>query len=286
MTKIAIVTDSTASFSEHTIGDVPVYSVPLDVIWAGETYKDGVDMHHDTFYSRLKTTKEMPTTSQPSPNAFLEVYKPLLEDGYKIISMHISEGISGTLNSALQAKRILGEDTPIEILDSFVTAMVLKMQILEAAQVINQGGSFEDAIAAVKSARERCGVFFTVETLEFLERGGRLTRVQALAGNLLQLRPILTFEDGKIASIQKARTFKGALKALKEHFLKGIEGGQVRNVCATYADNQTFVEEFMTELLQEAGIERPAQMFIDPLTPVIGTHTGPGCIGIAYLLEE
>jgi DegV family protein with EDD domain len=286
MTRIAIVTDSTASFSEQHIGDVPVYAVPLDVIWAGETYKDGVDMHHDTFYTRLKTAKEMPTTSQPSPNAFLEVYKPLLEDGYQILSMHISEGISGTINSALQAKRILGEDTPIEIIDSFVTAMVLKMQILEAAQVINQGGSFEDAIAAVKSARERCGVFFTVETLEFLERGGRLSRMEAFAGNLLQIRPILTFVDGKIASIQKARTFKGALSALKEHFLKGIAGKQVRNISATYADNQAFVEEFMTELLQEAGIERPAQMFIDPLTPVVGTHTGPGCIGIAYLLEE
>jgi DegV family protein with EDD domain len=129
-------------------------------------------------------------------------------------------------------------------------------------------------------------VYFTVQTLEFLERGGRMSRMQALAGNLLQIRPILTFVDGKITSIEKARTFRGALKSLRQYCINGAKGKQVRNIVATYTDNQEFVTQFLDELIREMGIEKPAKSFVDPLTPVIGTHTGPGCVGLAFLLEE
>ena len=286
MAKIAIVTDSTASLTEDKIGNVPVVSVPLDVIWGEETFQDGINLSPDAFYEKIKTAEVMPTTSQPSPQAFLDVYKKLLDEGYQIISIHISAGISGTINSATQAKNMLGADAPIEILDSFVTAMVLKMQLIEAAEAIEAGKSLAEVVDVVKSVRERCHVYFTVQTLEFLERGGRLTRVQALAGNLLQLRPILTFEEGKITSIEKPRTFKGALKSLKKYCIEGAKGKPVRNFVATYTDNEAFVTQFLDELLAEIGIEKPAKSFVDPLTPVIGTHTGPGCIGIAFLLDE
>ena len=286
MPKIAIVTDSTASCSESMIGNVPVFSVPLDVVWGEDTFQDGVTLFPDEFYEKIKTATVMPTTSQPSPQAFYEVYKKLLDDGYEVISIHISMGISGTLNSAIQAKKMLGEDAPIEIHDSYVTAMVLKMLLVEAAEAIETGKSLKEVVEVVKSARERCHVYFTVETLEFLERGGRMTRLQAFAGNLLQIRPILTFEDGKIASIEKARTFKGALKALKGYCVEGMQGKKVSNFVATYTDNEQFVTGFYNDLLEELGMEKPAKAFIDPLTPVIGTHTGPGCIGLAFMLEE
>jgi len=286
MSKIAIVTDSTASCRETHIGSVPVFSVPLDVVWGDKTFQDGVTLFPDEFYKKLKTAEEMPTTSQPSPKSFMDVYQKLLDDGYEIISMHISAGISGTMNSAIQAKKMIGEDEPIEILDSFVTAMVLKMQLIEAAEAIEAGKTLSEVVEVVKSVRERCHVYFTVKTLEFLERGGRMTRLQAMAGNLLQIRPILTFEDGKITSIEKARTFKGALKALRQYCLDGVNGNKVRNIVATYTDNQEFVTQFLDELVAEMGVEKPVKSFVDPLTPVIGTHTGPGCIGLAFLLEE
>ena len=200
--------------------------------------------------------------------------------------MHISEGISGTINSARTAIQLLNaSESDIVILDSYVTAMVLKMQILEAAKAANGGASFEECVAVVKDARERCGVLFTVKTLDFLERGGRLTRMQALAGNLLQLRPILTFEEGKIVSIEKVRTYKGALKSVKQRFFNAMEGKTLRNICATYTDNEEFVNQFMDEILAESGIERPADAFVDPLTPVVGTHTGPGCVGLGFMWE-
>ena len=286
MSKIAIVTDSTASCRETHIGSVPVFSVPLDVVWGDKTFQDGVNLFPDEFYEKLKTSEVMPTTSQPSPKSFMDVYQKLLDDGYEIISMHISAGISGTMNSAIQAKKMIGEDEPIEILDSFVTAMVLKMQLIEAAEAIEAGKTLSEVVEVVKSVRERCHVYFTVKTLEFLERGGRMTRLQAMAGNLLQIRPILTFEDGKITSIEKARTFKGALKALRQYCLDGVNGNKVRNIVATYTDNQEFVTQFLDELVAEMGVEKPVKSFVDPLTPVIGTHTGPGCIGLAFLLEE
>ena len=286
MAKIALVTDSTASCSENKIGNVPVHSVPLDVVWGDETYQDGINLFPDEFYEKVKTAEVLPTTSQPSPKAFVDTYQALLQEGYQIISLHISEGISGTVNSARQAKKMIGEDAPIEIIDSFVTAMVLKMQLIEAAEAIDAGKTFDKVVDIVKSSRDRCYVYFTVKTLEFLERGGRMTRIQALAGNLLQIRPILTFMDGKITSIEKARTFKGALKALRQYCLDGVAGKKVRNICATYTDNKEFVEEFLADLIADMGIERPEKAFVDPLTPVIGTHTGPGCIGLAFLLED
>ena len=173
MTKIAIVTDSTAACTAEMIGNVPVISVPLDVVWGERTLQDGVDITAEEFYEEIKHAVVMPTTSQPSPSAFQEAYRNLLDNGYQVISMHISEGISGTINSARQAVQLLGVDeTKVVIVDSFVTAMVLKMQILEAAKAANAGAALDECVAAVKDARERCGVLFTVKTLDYLVRGG------------------------------------------------------------------------------------------------------------------
>ena len=285
MSKIAIVTDSTAAFPSAVLGEVPVVSVPLDVVWGSRTLRDGIDISPAAFYDEIKTATVMPTTSQPSPSAFLEAYQSLLDQGYEIISMHISEGISGTINSARQAKAMISDTAPITIHDSSVTAMVLKMQILEVLEAIQNGATLAQCQQAAEHARACCGVYFTVNTLDYLERGGRLSRMQAFAGNLLQLRPILTFKDGKITSIEKVRTYKGAVKALKERFLADLKGKQVRNLVGTYTDNQEFVEQIVSELCEELGIQRPPKSFVNPLTPVIGTHTGPGTIGLAYLTK-
>lgn len=284
-TKIAIVTDSTAACTEEMIGNVPIISVPLDVVWGDRPLRDGVDISAGGFYEEIKLAEIMPTTSQPSLSSFQEAYRNLINNGYEILSMHISEGISGTINSARQAAALLDAQDKVVVIDSLVTAMVLKMQILEAAKAINNGATLKECAALVQDMRNRCGVFFTVETLDYLERGGRMTRMQAFAGNLLQIHPILTFVDGKIVSIQKVRTYKGALSALKKLFFEGVEGKTIRNISATYTDNQAFVEEFVAEIIAELGIERPEDAFVDQLTPVIGTHTGPGCIGLAYLVE-
>lgn len=285
MKKIALVAESTSSFFGDHIGNVRVYPIILDIAWEGKTYKDGVDLTTAQFYAKLKTTEAMPKTSQPTPTAFYHLYQTMIADGYEIISIHTSKEISGTVESAQQAKAMLGADAPIEIIDSHFSAMVLKMLMVEAAEAIESGQSLQEVAATVRDARARCGIYFTVNTLEFLQKGGRLSSTQAFMGNLLQIRPILTFIDGKIVSIQKARTFKGALKVLKDHVHTEVKGKQIQSLVATYCDNQAFVEGFLEEVITELGIERPEKCYCDPLSPVVGTHTGPGSVGIAFLTD-
>jgi DegV family protein with EDD domain len=285
MEKIALVAESTSSFFDDHIGNVRVYPIILDIHWDGKSYKDGVDLTTAQFYAKLKTTDVMPKTSQPTPHAFFTLYQQMLADGYEIISIHTSKEISGTVDSARQAKAMIGEDAPIEIIDSRFSAMLLKMLMVEAAEAIEGGKNLQEVAAHVRDTIDHCGIYFTVNTLEFLQKNGRLSTTQAVMGNLLQIRPILTFTDGKIVSIQKARTFKSALKVLKSHVYAAVEGKQIRSLAVTYCDNQKFIEGFLEDVISDLGIERPEKCCCDPLSPVVGTHTGPGSVGIAFITD-
>ena len=285
MSKIAIVTDSTAAFPFEKVGDVPIFSVPLNVIWGEENLKDSVDITNDEFYERLKTAKVMPSTSQPSPKEFLDMYEKVLGEGYEIFSMLISSELSGTVNSALQAQRILG-DAPLVVFDSQMISMALDLQINEVAKAINNGVQLQDLLPIAESARARTNLYFTVETLEFLIRGGRLSFVQGAAGNLLHIRPILTLEGGKIVSSTKTRTFKKAVRLLIDKVLAELEGKQLLNIAGAYSNNHDFVYEIMGEVCTALNMPMPPDNLILPLSPVVGTHTGPGGFGIAYILAE
>jgi DegV family protein with EDD domain len=213
------------------------------------------------------------------------MYEKLLGEGYEIFSLLISSELSGTVNSALQAQRILG-DAPLVVFDSLQTSMALDLQINEVAKAINNGTQLQDLLAVAESARARTNLYFTVETLEFLIRGGRLSFVQGAAGNLLHIRPILTFEGGKIVSNTKTRTFKKAVRLLVDKVLAELEGKQLLNIAGAYTNNRDFVYEIMGEVCSNLHVPMPEDNLILPLSPVIGTHTGPGAFGIAYILAE
>lgn len=285
MEKIALVSESTSAFFESHIGSVPVYPIHLDIYWDGKSYKDGIDMSTAQFYAKLQTTDTMPKTSQPTPTAFFNLYQQILADGYQIISVHTSKEISGTVDSAQQAKAMIGEDAPIEVIDSRFSAMLLKMFMVEAAEAIEGGKTLQEVAAHVRDAISRSGIYFTVHTLEFLQKNGRLSSGQAFMGNLLKIRPILTFTDGKIVSIQKARTFKGALKVLKGYLFEALEGKELKQLVASYCDNEEFIKGFLQGVVTEMGIEPPEECCCAPLSPVVGTHTGPGSVGIAYITK-
>lgn len=286
MSKIAIVTDSTAAFPYPSLGDVPIVSVPLNVIWGNETLKDSVDIQSDEFYDRLRSaTGAMPTTSQPSPKEFLDVFEKLLAEGYEIICLVISGALSGTFNSAVQAVHILG-DVRIEVVDTKVTSMALDLIINEVGKAINKGASLLECVEVAESAMERVGLYFTVNTLEFLIRGGRLSVVAGAAGTLLHIRPILTLLDGRIVSKDKTRTFNKAVRLLKDKVLEDVRRGKLLNISGAYTDNKDFVIQIMHDLCEELAVPMPDDSYILPLSPVIGTHTGYGAFGIAYLLAE
>ena len=285
MSKIAIVTDSTATFPYQQVGDVPVVSVPLNLIWGDEVQKDGIDIQPEEFYERLQTSPVHPTTSQPSPKEFLEVFQKLMDDGYEeIICLTISGGLSGTFNSAVQAVHMLGE-VSIEVIDSKMTSVGLYLIVNEVANAINSGASFSDCVTTGRSACDRAGLYFTVNTLEYLIKGGRLSVVAGAVGNLLQIRPILALEDGRIISKDKTRTFKRATRMLMEQVKSDVAGKQLVSIAGIWTDNYDFVKDVMKTLQEEIGNKQEEPVIL-PLSPVIGVHTGPGTFGIAYLLAE
>ncbi|MCD4751937.1 MAG: DegV family protein [Anaerolineaceae bacterium] len=286
MSKIAIVTDSTATFPYQQVGDVPIASVPLNLIWGDEVQKDGIDIKPEEFYERLQTSPVHPTTSQPTPKEFLEVFQKLMDDGYEeIICIVISGALSGTYNSAVQAVHMLGE-VSIEVIDSKMTSVGLYLIVNEVANAINSGASLSDCVAVGKSACDRVGLYFTVSTLEYLIKGGRLSMVAGAVGNLLQIRPILALEDGRIVSKDKTRTFKRATRMLMEQVKSDVAGKQLVSIAGIWTDNYDFVNQTLKTVLEELGSQQSKEPVILPLSPVIGVHTGPGTFGIAYLTAE
>ena len=179
MPKVAIVTDSTGCIPDNLIKPYQITVAPQVLIWGNEVYEDGIDIQPTEFYQRLSNADVMPSSSQATPIKFEEIFRDLLAQDYDILAVLISEKLSGTISSAVQAKQSIGEDAPIEIMDSYTTAMAMGFQVLEAAEAAEKGADLAECKAIIEAARSRCGVYLTVETLEFLHRGGRIAALRA-----------------------------------------------------------------------------------------------------------
>jgi len=197
MAKIAIVTDSSANIPQEYTKDLPIYSVPLHLLWGEKNLKDTVDITPADFYEEMKKSPLVPSTSEPSPEEMIAVYKPLLDQGYDIFSIHIAEKLSKTLNSAIQARQTLDAEN-IAVFDSRTTSMGLGLQILAIARAIAAGANLRTCLDIATKARERTGVYFIVSSLEYLRRGGRIGGAAAFLGTLLNLKPLLTIQNGQI----------------------------------------------------------------------------------------
>lgn len=280
MSKIAVVTDSTAYLSEEIISTYGITVVPLVVIWGEETFLDNIDIGPKEFYERLSTADVMPSTSQPTIQAFADVFKKLHAEGYDILTVVISSALSGTLDSAIQAKKMV-PDANITLIDSLCTSIPLGYMAMAAARAAQNGATLEECAKFVETVREHTQVFFAVETLEFLHRGGRIGGASRFLGTALGLKPILYFEEGKIEALEKVRTSKKAHMRLVELVEAGGNGkSPVNFVGVVHADS----EETASELLNLAEEKfQPDELMLASLSPVIGTHTGPGTIGIAYV---
>jgi DegV family protein with EDD domain len=280
MSKIAVVTDSTAYLSEEIISTYGITVVPLVVIWGEETFLDNIDIGPKEFYERLSTADVMPSTSQPTIQAFADVFKKLHAEGYDILTVVISSALSGTLDSAIQAKKMV-PDANITLIDSLCTSLPLAFMAIAAARAAQNGATLEECTKFVETVREHTQVFFAVETLEFLHRGGRIGGASRFLGTALGLKPILYFEEGKIEALEKVRTSKKAHIRLVELVEAEIDGkSPVNFVGVVHAAS----EETASELLNLAEEKfQPDELMLASLSPVIGTHTGPGTIGIAYV---
>ncbi len=280
MSKVAIVTDSTAYLPDDLVSAYNITVVPLVVIWGNETLEDNIDIGPAEFYERLSGTKVMPSTSQATIKAFADVFEKLHSEGYEILTLVISAGLSGTLNSAIQAKAMV-PDATIELVDSELTSIPLAFMALSAARAANRGASLAECKAIAEAIREHSEVFFAVDTLEFLHRGGRIGGATRFLGTALNLKPILYLENGKIEALERVRTSKKAHQRLIDLVAERLDGkSPVNMVGVVSAAAETAANALLGEVKSKFS---PNEIMLANLSPVIGTHTGPGTVGIAYV---
>jgi DegV family protein with EDD domain len=279
MPKVAIVTDSTSYIPKENLDPYPIRVAPQVLIWGEQTYEDGVDISPSEFYTRLKTAKIMPSTSQVTPAKFVKIFGDLLEQDYHILALLISEKLSGTIASAIQACETY-PGAPIEIVDSNTTAMALGYQVLTVARAAEQGASLAECKALAEKSRQHTGVVFAVDTLEFLHRGGRIGTASRFLGTALNIKPILEVMGGRVEAIERVRTRQKSLERLLELTEERIAHRQPVSLATLHAqapqDAQTLLE------LAKKRFNAVEHIFSE-VSPVVGTHTGPGTVGIAFI---
>lgn len=287
MAKVAIVTDSTAYLPNDILNEYSIHVVPLQVLWDGETYRDGVDILPDEFYQKLQSSKTIPSTSQPSPQAFLEVYSKLSKENYDILSIHISSNLSGTVGSAEQAKSML-PDANIMIVDSRTTAMHMGFQIIMAAKAASTGSSMQECKRITEQTLIHSNVNFAVNTLEFLHRGGRIGGATAFLGTILDLKPILEIRDGRIEAIDRVRTMNKAIPRLIELAEPKFINETPVQFAAMHANAYDQAKQLLDLACEKYKHLNIQKTYMTELSPVIGTHTGPGTISFIYMagIEE
>lgn len=282
MAKVAIVTDSTAGIPKEFLERYKITTVPQVLIWADKTYEDGIDIQPDEFYQKLSTAKTMPTTSQVSIINMQKAFSGLLDEGYDVLGLFLSAKLSGTIQSAVQGRDSLssGKDR-VEIMDSNATSMALGLQVLAVARAAADGASAEECKALAKKARNSTGIYFVVDTLEFLHRGGRIGGAQRLLGTALNLKPILALQDGKVEAMERIRTKTKAVERLIEIIAEQTAGKSPVRLASLHANAPVEGREMLERAVK---IINPVEAIFSDLSPVVGSHTGPGTLGLAYMV--
>lgn len=280
MSKIALVTDSTCSIPAELIQKYNITVAPQVLIWGQETLEDGVDITPTEFYNRLKKATVMPTTSQVTVAKFLEIYKNLLEQDFQVLSILLSSKLSGTVNSAVQAKAMLSPDAPVEIVDSNSTAMAMGFHVLAVARVVEQGASLHECVDLAQKVSQHTGIFFAVETLEFLHRNGRIGGAKRFLGTALNIKPILEVRDGRVDAAEQVRTRSKSLTRIIELVEKQIDGRTPIHLASLHANSPDDAHLVLEEASKKF---KPVESIFSEVGPVIGANTGPGVVGLAYM---
>ncbi len=270
---VAIVTDSTADLPSQLVKTRGITVVPLTLNFEGRSLLDGVEIRPSEFYRKLPNATTHPTTSQPSPGRFAEAYADLLNDHSEVVSIHISEKLSGTYASAVQGAEMV-DASRVHVIDSHLVSMSLGLLTLAATEMVTQGDDASAIARRVTDMREQVQTYFSVATLEFLRRGGRIGRASAMLGSVLQVKPVLCIRDGLVTPLERVRTFDRALSRVVE-LTREVDRGKGLCVIVGHADAESDAERVAREL--EPVTET---LMIQPLGPVVGAHAGPGVVGV------
>ncbi|NPA92701.1 MAG: DegV family protein [Chloroflexi bacterium] len=276
---VAVVTDSTASLPADLVEKYHIHVVPLRVVWDGVAYRDGVDMTPEAFYRRLAESKTLPTSSQPSAQDFVDVFRPLLDEGYDVLTVVISSKMSGTMSSAQQAKEMLGADN-IEIVDSLSTGMETGFHALLAARAAAEGASLAECKAIAEKAREHSGFLLMVPTLEFLHRGGRIGGASRWFGTMLRIKPILEVRGGRVEPLEKVRARRKALQRMADITVERVGDSKPVRLAVVHTGAEEDARQLLAQLSERLD---PVETLIGDVSPVVGVHVGPNGVGVVYV---
>ncbi|HOT24829.1 MAG: DegV family protein [Chloroflexi bacterium] len=278
--KVAIVTDSTGAFPASMIEELKLSIVPLNIHWDGTNYVDFVDITPAEFYKKLASSKTLPTTSQPSAAAFADVFEKLLSQDYDILTLPLSSRLSGTYYSAMMAAAQFPTGR-IEILDTLFASVPLSAIVIKAARAALKGATLLECSNIAKDVASRTKVYFAVETLEYLHKGGRINTAAAFLGTALNLKPILELKDGVIIPVERVRTSRKAHQRLLELAEQTVgPHGKIEFLGLVSADAREAVEELREEAHKRFQIE---EELVTDLSAVLGCHVGNGTIGLSFL---
>jgi DegV family protein with EDD domain len=279
VTSIGVVTDSTADLRPELQARFGLSVVPLIVNWDGKTFRDKLDLTTADFYQRLRTSKTLPKTGAPSLAAFEAAFREQLKQHAAVISVNLASKLSGTYEVARKAAQSV-DPQKISVVDSGSVSVCLGWLAEMAATSAQQGLEPAAIVERLEEARGRMRIFALVETLEFLQRGGRIGRAAALAGTLLSVKPILSVNNGEVAPVERVRTMNGALRRLVELVVGLGPLERLGVVDADAATNAAEVDRQLRAHYPELTIDR------GELGPVVGTHGGPGVVGVGVLLAR
>ena len=281
MSKIALVTDSTTYMPPELVKKYNISVAPQVLIWGDQTYKDGVDIESREFFTRLKTAKVMPTTSQVAVISFQDIFQELVDKGYEVLALLVSSRLSGTVQSAMQAKDLMSSAREkVNVVDSQSVAMALGFQVLAVARALEDGAGLKDAIALAEKSYQYTGVFFAVDTLEFLHRGGRIGSAQRFLGTMLNMKPILAIQDGRVEGIDRIRTKNKAHDRVLELTIEKVAGRTPVRLATLHANSAEDAKALLTRAEQALN---PVESIFTEVSPTVGTHAGPGTVGLAFM---
>ncbi|MFC2033735.1 DegV family protein [Chloroflexota bacterium] len=272
---VKIVTDSTADLSPELIKELGITVVPLYVRFGKDIYRDREDITEDDFYKRLLQDPTHPTTTQPTPQDFAEVYRQLSSEADGIISIHISEKLSGTCNSALQGKKLMEKECPVEVIDSKTTSMALGFIVMAAAAIAKTGKSLPQVVEDMKQVVPSVKLLVLFDTLKYLAKGGRIGKAKSLLGSVLSVKPVLTIKDGEFVPVGQVRSRSKGIERLFDFAKDTADIEDLAVIHSTTPDEAKSLAERTSSILSLK------QVRIARLGPVLGVHGGPGVLAIA-----
>ncbi len=280
MGNVKIVTDSTVDMTQEEIKRYGIEMVPLSISIDDMIYLDKIEIEQEEFLIKMKNAKELPKSSQPSTGTFLDVFDRLGEDGSEIISIHMTGGMSGTVQSAESAAKMT--ESNVTVFDSKYISKALSFQVIEAAKMAKEGKSVAEILERIKDIQSQSRLIISIDTLENLVKGGRIGKVSAMIGSLLNIKPIAILEDGVLHPVSKARSQSQIVKFVVNKYKEDLKDKQITGIGIVHVNGYEIASKIRTALAEISGL---SNIKIEGTSPVVSTHTGEGAMGVMYHWE-